>query len=144
MRFIFRPTPDQRNTQVHANARDKELLAMQTIDAQMPIVLNAHKQWIEFTSFCACCKQSHDQALTRGIITQLRSSTAQIEAIGLCQGCQLYTRINYRVNKNFSITALHKGQWVRWVKQRTTKYDRLNQRFAEIFMVVRNKMRHLT
>jgi hypothetical protein len=142
MRLIFRPVPYPSNTHVEAGIRDKELLAMQTIDAQLPIVFNANKQWVEFTSYCACCKQAHDQTFTRGIITQLQNSTAQLEAVALCHTCKLFTRIDYRVDKNFSITTLHMGKWIRWVLKRSTFSKKLIQFIGMHFMVIMNKLRH--
>lgn len=87
---------------------------MPSIQSQMPVVFAEGAEWTHFEGQCASC----DKALTgdhlRGSIRRPLPAVAEVEAVGVCDECRLFTRFFYRLHADMRITAPKAGGWQEW------------------------------
>lgn len=94
--------------------RDLELLHAGAIAANFPIQFPNGAVLERFTGCCAGCDQEIPSKDFRGVVNLAVPSTVVLEAVGLCNCCDVATRFNYRVYDDLSIATSINGRWHRW------------------------------
>lgn len=109
----------QKTLKTSVTLRDAELWDMPSIQSQMPIVFAESTRWESLDTTCGGCGTTISRTNVRGVVKRILQSTATIEAVGVCRTCKLFTRIDYRLHEDMSITGLRHGRWVRWTPHRS-------------------------
>jgi hypothetical protein len=99
--------------------RDRQLLVMPSIGSQMPIEFGNGARWTELVFACRSCERRLPANMVRGSLTRPMESVAVVEAIGVCDACQIGTRFLYRLHDDMRITGPREGRWVTWIAPRT-------------------------
>lgn len=93
----------------------RELLSLQPIATQMPVIFENGASWSKFTGHCASCGQPINPYLLRGRVTRPMNNVAVIEAIGVCPPCRLATTYLYRLHDDMRLTGRDRsGRWHEW------------------------------
>jgi len=108
--------------------RDRELLAMQPVISQFPVVFDNNAVWEEFDGECSCCGKTLRREFLRGLVSRPIPGVAVVEAAGVCGDCKLVTRFDYRLHDDMRLTGQREDGWKTW-KAAPTMWDR----FASIF-----------
>ena len=106
-------------------ARDRELLAMPTIESQLPVVFANGRRWTGMSFHCRGCATTLHNEVVRGSITRPFDGVAVVEAVGVCSGCRLCTRFLYRLHNDMRITGPCDGRWVTWTSRPRSPHSRL-------------------
>lgn len=104
--------------------RDRELLAMQPIISQFPVVFANKAVWEEFDGECSCCGKTLNREFVRGVVSRPFSGVAIVEAAGVCGDCKLVTRFDYRLHDDMRLTGRREDGWKTWYGN-STIWDRL-------------------
>jgi hypothetical protein len=99
--------------------RDRELWDMPSIQSQMPIVFTDSTRYDTLDATCGGCGTTILRSNVHGAVKRILHSTATVEAVGVCHSCKLFTRIDYRLHEDMTVTGLRHGRWARWGPQRS-------------------------
>jgi hypothetical protein len=95
--------------------RDRELFAMPPIQEQLPLVFpNTKYTFSYFDGVCNSCGCHITGPAFRGRLALVMDNVAQLEAIGGCSRCGMFTRYNYRLHDDGTISGRAGVEWARW------------------------------
>lgn len=94
--------------------RQHQLLAMPTIESQLPVVFNNGVRWTHCTFECVNCKRDLPDSDVHGELSRNFPKVAILEAVGWCEPCRLVTAYNWRLHDDLRLTGKRDGRWVTW------------------------------
>lgn len=98
------------------STRTRELLAMETVESQFPVLFDDGGGFPMFTAYCAQCNRPIDNQHLRGLVTRSRKDMYTIEAAGACFACNIATPVSYRLHEDGTLSGIspHSGTWTKW------------------------------
>ena len=111
--------------------RHRELLAMASLQSQLPVEFKNGNQVTEFKWHCANCSCLLSDRNVRGVVSQDLPQVAILEAVGYCKDCMGVTPINYRIYDDLRMTGIRNGRWVTWYSE-TTLLSRLKHALSKV------------
>ena len=93
---------------------DRELMALPSIESQMPVHFKNGACWKNIESQCKGCGRDIVASRFTGRLTRLVESVATVMAIGVCEPCKLVTRFHYRLHDDMRVTGQTEGGWATW------------------------------
>lgn len=97
--------------------RHLELLAMPSIESQLPVKFDNGNDFSEFVGVCKGCDRDIPDDLMRGSVTRQTQRCFTIEAVGACPHCMVGTPYLLRMYDDCSLVALCGNTWQRYEAQ---------------------------
>ena len=94
--------------------RERQLLAMPSIDSQFPVTFANGVSVTGLTGSCNLCCKEIPADLLRGVVSRPFPSTVVVEAVGACPDCRVATPFLYRMHDDKRITGPSKHGWQTW------------------------------
>lgn len=95
-------------------ARQLELLAMSSIESQLPVGFKNGLTCTEISCTCNGCNGVVPQNKVRGSISTAFQGVAVLSAVGVCDSCKLVTEYSWRLHEDGRITGLTNQGWKTW------------------------------
>lgn len=105
--------------------RDHDLLAMPTIESQLPVFFANGRRWTRLNFHCRGCATTLRNEVVRGSVKRPLEGVAVVEAVGVCTACRLCTRFLYRLHNDMRVTGVCDGRWVTWTLRPRALHSRL-------------------
>jgi len=101
------------------SARTHQLLAMETLESQFPVIFDDGGGFPMFTAYCAQCNRPIENQHLRGQVVRSRRDMYTVEGAGACFGCNIATPVFYRLHPDGTMTGVspESGQWTKWNKR---------------------------
>lgn len=99
--------------------RTFQLLDMDTIESQFPVMFEDGGGFPMFTAYCAQCSQPIENEHLRGQVLRSERDVFTVEAAGACFACNIATPVFYRLHPDGTMTGVspQSGKWEKWDKQ---------------------------
>ena len=86
--------------------RTFELLGMDTIESQFPILFKGGNEFPVLTAYCAQCNQPIESQHLRGEVSRSQDDVYTLEAAGACMRCHVATPVFYRLHADGTMTGV--------------------------------------
>lgn len=98
------------------SVQDRSLLSEPTIKSRLPISFKGGLQFNDLNIFCGECKKQVDSDKLFGRILDFNEKMRTIDAIGMCQSCNRFVIVNYRLHDNGDVSGYspEDGVWRTW------------------------------
>lgn len=107
--------------------RDKQLFAMPEVAASFPMKFSNGVVWSQVYGNCHDCDKVIPSKFFRGSVTRPLERMADIECVGLCQGCSVVTRFRIRLYDDMSASSLLDNGWERFAPNKPSTLVRLRK-----------------
>lgn len=115
-------------------AREKMLMGMPSIASQLPVKFKNGMRWDDFAGECNICEKNIDNESIRGLVTVVNDTTATLEAVGICQRCNVATAFHCRFHGDATMSWLGaNGAWYR-----TKKPSRLSRAYIKLLETLKD------
>ncbi len=93
--------------------RTFELLDMDTIESQFPVMFKDGSGFPMFTAYCARCDQPIENEHLRGLVSHTEQDVYMVEAAGACFDCNIATPVQYRLYPDGTTSGVSpmSGKW---------------------------------
>jgi hypothetical protein len=98
------------------SSRTFELLQLDTLESQFPVVFADGGGFPLITAYCAQCNRPIENQHLRGRVIRTRSDMVTLEAAGACFHCKIATPVYYRLHQDGTMTGISPktGKWTEW------------------------------